>query len=278
MVVSFYPVPEIYLWENHPKKSRDMCQHRVSFYELNLTDIPERFYTQTLEDMYGYSHPLFIESNIIRFRVWAAEALTTAAKYQFWRYRGFVHHSVTDFGMGVLPRRDRFWLGRRKFYMYFKGSHRALIMLPPRIIRATVEPRHDPNTPPIIMFSAPHLRFRSIAKAYAILFSQSAAGIGAYYRVTLELRGLGYKVFVPEPKRLEFKLGYSHMVVFKFKGSAFAKALGIKYRNFVIFAKDIVEVTAVAARVRGLRSINVYKGKGIFKKYFKYTKKISKRG
>lgn len=264
--------------ENYPESYRAMCQHRVSFYELNLTDIPERFYTQSLRDLYGFEQPLLIQSNIIRFRVWAAEALTTAARLQFWRYRGFVHHSVTDFGMGVLPRRDKFWLGRRKFYMYFKGSHRALIMVPPRLIRATIEPRHDPNTPPVVLFTAPGLRFRSIAKAYAILFSQSAAGIGAYYRVTLELRGLGYRVFVPEPKRLEFKLGYSHMVIFKFKGSAFAKALGIKYRNFVVFAKDIVEVTAVAARIRGLRSINVYKGKGIFKKYFRYTKKISKRG
>lgn len=150
-------------------------------------------------------------------------------------------------------------------------------MLPPKMIRATVEPKHSTNHAHHVTFIAPSKRFRSIAKAYAILFSQAVSGTGAFFRVTMDLRGLGYKIFVPEPKRLEFKLGYSHLAVFRFKGSAFAKALGIKSRNFVVFAKDVVEVTAVSARIRGMRSINVYKGKGIFKKYFKYQKKISKR-
>lgn len=79
----FYAPQEIYLMENYPKSYRAMCQHRVSFYELNLTDIPERFYTQSLRDLYGFEQPLLIQSNIIRFRVWAAEALTTAARLQF---------------------------------------------------------------------------------------------------------------------------------------------------------------------------------------------------
>jgi ribosomal protein L6P/L9E len=67
------------------------------------------------------------------------------------------------------------------------------------------------------------------------------------------------------------------MVIFKMPGSSLAKALGLKYRNFAVFANDLVEVTALAARIRGFRSINVYKGKGIFKKYYRYKKKISLR-
>lgn len=147
----------------------------------------------------------------------------------------------------------------------------------PTGVRATLSPYAGINRVHYVTFATNLLRLRGVAHSFAVLIGQGTLGAGGYFRVTLELRGLGYKVFVPNPKVIEFKLGYSHAVIFPLPGTVTARALGLKSRNFVIFAKELVEVTALAARIRKLRKINVYKGKGIFKKYFKYKKRESKR-
>lgn len=194
---------------------------------------------------------------------------------KYWRYRGFLHHCIDEWGMGYMKRSEP--IGQRNYFMYFRGHNRAVLFRVPHNVRAGIEPRKSRNHVQYAVFATNIERLRGTAHSFAVAVAQGVTGTGGHFRVTLELRGLGYKIYVPEPKRLEFKLGFSHLAVFRFKGTCFAKALGLKYRNFVIFAKELVEVTAVAARIRNLRKINVYKGKGIFKKYFKYKKKESKR-
>ena len=162
--------------------------------------------------------------------------------------------------------KDTRW-GLRTFYLYFRGTTRTVVLKVPYGIRVAIQPMRFIGDVQYINFATNRHRRRGAARSFAVLLSQIVGGSCGLYRVTLELRGLGYKVFIPTPKRIEFKLGYSHMVIFKMPGSSLAKALGLKYRNFAVFANDLVEVTALAARIRGFRSINVYKGKGIFKKY-----------
>lgn len=168
-------------------------------------------------------------------------------------------------------------IGDRNYFLYFKGHNRSVLYKVPTGVRATLAPYTGVNFVQHATFATNLIRLRGIAHSFAVVVSQGVVGTGGHFRVTLELRGLGYKVFVPNPKTIEFKLGFSHAVVFNLQGTVTARALGLKSRNFVIFAKELVEVTALAARIRKLRKINVYKGKGIFKKYFKYKKRESKR-
>jgi len=223
--------------------------------------------------MVGYNHHMFN-----RF----IQDIHCGIKYRYWRFNGYVHYLVTDVGLGYSYSYGDFKSKDtrkclRTFYMYFKGSSRSVVLKVPYGLRAAIQPRTSINDPQYVNFATNHPRRRGAARSFAVLLSQTVGGSCGLFRVTLELRGLGYKVFVPHPKKIEFKLGYSHLVVFKMPGTGLAKPLGLKSRNFVVFANDFIEVTALAARIRNLRSINVYKGKGIFKKYFRYKKKISKR-
>lgn len=203
------------------------------------------------------------------------KTLVKSAHVRYWRYRGFIHYKVSEFGMGYTSCGQR--MDERSYFLYFKGPNRAVLYKVPTGVRATMLPYTGAHRVQYVVFGTNLARLRGVAHSFAIAMSQGVTGIGGHFRVTLELRGLGYRVYVPNPRVIEFKLGFSHLVVFKLKGSCSARALGLKSRNFVVFAKELVEVTALAARIRKLRKINVYKGKGIFKKYFKYKKRESKR-
>lgn len=120
-------------------------------------------------------------------------------------------------------------------------------------------------------------RFRRMVHSLADLIRATVGGGVHAYRVIMEVRGLGYKVFITQRDRVDFKLGFSHMVYFRLKNKMYAKALGIKSRVFAVYGYDLIQVTAVAAHIRTLRRINVYKGKGIFKKYQRYKVKEGKR-
>ncbi len=55
------------------------------------------------------------------------------------------------------------------------------------------------------------------------------------FKIFLRVRGLGYRVYIKdEGQQIQFKLGYSHLVIHRFKFGIFATALGVKERMFAV--------------------------------------------
>jgi len=97
---------------------------------------------------------------------------------------------------------------------------------------------------------------------YRSLFANMMEGVTQEYSKTLEVRGVGYRV-AQKGKDLEFKLGFSHDILFDIP-----KSLKItfdeKNKNiFTISGIDKQLVGQVAANIRGLKKPEPYKGKGI---------------
>lgn len=162
--------------------------------------------------------------------------------------------------------------GARWSYLEVKTFYRPLLFRIPANVRVTMDVAGE-----TVYFQCVKKVFRTMIHSLADLIRATVGGGLHAFRVIMEVRGLGYKVFITQKDRVDFKLGFSHMVYFKLHDRMYAKALGIKSRVFAVFGYDLIQVTAVAAHIRTMRRINVYKGKGIFKKYYRYKVKEGKR-
>lgn len=178
----------------------------------------------------------------------------------------------------VTPQRFRYEFNKRRLcgarwsYLAVKTPIRPLLFKIPSNVRVSVAALKA-----TLYLMCIKKRYRNSVHSLSDLIRATVGGGLHAFRVIMEVRGLGYKVFVTQRDRIDFRLGFSHMVYFRLRNRMYAKALGIKSRVFAVFGYDLIQVTAVAAHIRTMRRINVYKGKGIFKKYFKYKVKEGKR-
>lgn len=88
----------------------------------------------------------------------------------------------------------------------------------------------------------------------------------APFTVFLEVRGLGYRLVAPDPSRLEFGVGYSHLIFFSLPAGITAATLGAKARVVQVSGHDWLLLTQVVAMLKKLRRASAYKEKGIFRK------------
>ncbi len=85
-------------------------------------------------------------------------------------------------------------------------------------------------------------------------------GVTKGFEEKLEITGVGYRAAV-QGKNLQLQLGYSHDVVYPIpEGIAIAAA---KPTEITITGSDKQKVGQVAAEIRGFRSPEPYKGKGV---------------
>jgi len=99
---------------------------------------------------------------------------------------------------------------------------------------------------------------------YRSLISNMVVGVSEGYKISLELVGVGYKA-VAQQNVLELNLGYSHNIFFQVPPEIKVSAEMQKGKNPVIFLEgsDKQLIGQVAAKLRSLRKIEPYKGKGI---------------
>ncbi|MBX6387514.1 MAG: 50S ribosomal protein L6 [Frankia sp.] len=103
-------------------------------------------------------------------------------------------------------------------------------------------------------------RSRALHGLTRTLVANMVTGVTAGYSKTLEIVGVGYRV-TARGSDLEFALGYSHPVPVK-------APEGIRFEvqtptRFVVHGIDKQLVGEVAAKIRGLRKPDPYKGKGV---------------
>src|SRR5687767_2995259 len=107
-------------------------------------------------------------------------------------------------------------------------------------------------------------RHKSMHGLYRALISNMVEGVSKGYKHQLELVGVGYKA-TAQANVLELSLGYSHNVFLAVPTEVKVQAVQEKGGNPTIILEGIDKqlVGQVAAKIKSLRKVEPYKGKGI---------------
>ncbi len=103
---------------------------------------------------------------------------------------------------------------------------------------------------------------RSHHGLYRSLFANMIDGVETEFSKTLEVRGVGYRV-AQKGSALEFRLGFSHEILFEIPASLKITFDEKNQNIFTISGIDKQLVGQVAANIRQLKKPEPYKGKGI---------------
>lgn len=107
-------------------------------------------------------------------------------------------------------------------------------------------------------------RHKSLHGLYRSLINNMIKGVSEGYKKELELVGVGYKATV-QGNVLELSLGYSHNIFFACPEEVKIDAQTEKGKNPVVTIEGVDKqlVGHIAAKIKSLREVEPYKGKGI---------------
>ena len=107
-------------------------------------------------------------------------------------------------------------------------------------------------------------RHKALHGLYRSLLNNMVTGVSEGYKLNLELVGVGYKATAAD-NILELSLGYSHNIFMALPSEIDAKAITEKGKNPIVTLEGIDKqlIGQVAAKIRSLRKIEPYKGKGV---------------
>jgi large subunit ribosomal protein L6 len=117
------------------------------------------------------------------------------------------------------------------------------------------------------------IRHRAMHGLYRSLISNLVKGVTEGYKKDLELVGVGFKA-ANTGNILDLALGYSHNIIFEIPSELKVTTTTEKGQNPKIFLEgsDKQLIGQVAAKIRGLRKPEPYKGKGV-----RYSDEIVRR-
>ena len=140
-----------------------------------------------------------------------------------------------------------------------KGKNGELKQLVDRDI--TVEVKEG-----LVSFSRPtdQIRHRALHGLYRSIISNLVKGVTEGYERKLELIGVGFKA-ANQGNVLDLSLGFSHNIVFEVPKELKVATAQEKGQNPIITLQGIDKqlIGQVAAKLRGLRKPEPYKGKGV---------------
>jgi large subunit ribosomal protein L6 len=117
-----------------------------------------------------------------------------------------------------------------------------------------------------VNFSRPtdQIRHRALHGLYRALIANMVKGVTDGYKKNLELIGVGFKAS-NQGNVLDLSLGYSHNIVFEIPKEVKVATAQEKGQNPTILLEGIDRqlLGQVAAKIRGLRKPEPYKGKGV---------------
>jgi large subunit ribosomal protein L6 len=108
------------------------------------------------------------------------------------------------------------------------------------------------------------IRHRAMHGLYRALINNLVQGVTVGFKKELELVGVGFKA-ASEGNLLDLALGYSHNIIFEIPSELKVTTSQQKGDNPRIFLEGIDKqlLGQVAAKIRGLRKPEPYKGKGV---------------
>jgi large subunit ribosomal protein L6 len=117
-----------------------------------------------------------------------------------------------------------------------------------------------------VVFSRPtdQIRHRAMHGLYRSLVDNMVKGVTEGYKKNLELVGVGFKAS-NQGNLLDLSLGFSHNIIFEIPKELSVKTAQEKGDNPKIYLEGIDKqlIGQVAAKLRGLRKPEPYKGKGV---------------
>ncbi len=107
-------------------------------------------------------------------------------------------------------------------------------------------------------------RHKALHGLYRSLLSNMVQGVNEGFKMSLEVVGVGYKAVV-NGNILEMSLGYSHPIYFGLPPEINASAVTEKGKSPIITLESIDKqlIGHIAAKIKALRKVEPYKGKGI---------------
>jgi len=107
-------------------------------------------------------------------------------------------------------------------------------------------------------------RHKAMHGLYRSLVNNMITGVSTGYRVELEIIGVGYKAS-NQGQVLELNLGYSHNIFVAIPAEIKVSTLTEKGQNPKVILEGIDKqlIGEVAAKIKSLRKVEPYKGKGI---------------
>ncbi len=105
---------------------------------------------------------------------------------------------------------------------------------------------------------------KSLHGLYRSLLNNMVKGVSEGYKIDLELVGVGYKA-TATGQVLELSLGYSHGIFLVLPTEVSVKAVTEKGKNPIVTIEgtDKQLLGHMAAKIRSLRKVEPYKGKGV---------------
>jgi len=109
-----------------------------------------------------------------------------------------------------------------------------------------------------------HRRHRSLHGLYRSLINNMVIGVSEGFRKEMEMIGVGFRAAV-QGKVLELNLGHSHNIFMGIPDEITVKAETPKGANPQVIVEGIDKqlVGQIAAKIKSLRKVEPYKGKGI---------------
>lgn len=107
-------------------------------------------------------------------------------------------------------------------------------------------------------------RHKSLHGLYRVLINNMVVGVSAGFTKSLELVGVGYKASV-QGNTLDLELGYSHKIYFVIPPEIKVQAETPKGKNPLVHLEGIDKqlLGQIAAKLKTLRKVEPYKGKGV---------------
>jgi len=152
-------------------------------------------------------------------------------------------------------------------FNFSKENHKISIKGPKGELHQNVDPDFTiKNESGIVTVERPteQKRHKSMHGLYRALIANMIEGVSKGYKAQLELVGVGYKANA-QANVLELSLGYSHNVFVAIPIEVKVTAFQEKGGNPTIVLEGIDKqlVGQIAAKIKSLRKVEPYKGKGI---------------
>jgi large subunit ribosomal protein L6 len=147
------------------------------------------------------------------------------------------------------------------------ANHKVSVKGPKGELHQTIDPDFSikqENGEVLVERPTEQKRHKSMHGLYRALIANMVEGVSKGYKHQLELVGVGYKA-TAQSNVLELSLGYSHNVFLAVPSEVKVQALQEKGQNPTIILEGIDKqlIGQVAAKIKSLRKVEPYKGKGI---------------
>jgi large subunit ribosomal protein L6 len=152
-------------------------------------------------------------------------------------------------------------------FAFAEGTHKVTVKGPKGELHQTIDPDFKvtvDGSDVVVHRPTEQKRHKAMHGLYRALIANMVEGVSKGYRREMELIGVGFKASA-QGNVLELSLGYSHNVFLAVPSELKLQAVTEKGSNptIILEGADKQLIGQIAAKIKSLRKVEPYKGKGI---------------